>query len=115
MMRILMLNNEFPPLGGGTGSVNLALLERFSRISDIGIDFVTSALGKQPEDEKFSDNIHIYKVPVNNRIIHHSSNRELLAYAFRALTLALKLNRQYHYDLCFARSTVPAGGIALIV
>ena len=24
-MRLLMLNNEFPPLGGGTGSVNLAL------------------------------------------------------------------------------------------
>ncbi len=27
-MRVLMLNNEFPPLGGGTGTVNQAVLKR---------------------------------------------------------------------------------------
>ena len=114
-MRILMLNNEFPPLGGGTGSVNLALLELFSQMPDIEIDLVTSALGEHPEEQKFSDNVQIYKVPVNNRIIHHSSNRELLTYAFRALILALKLNRRYHYNFCFAWSAVPAGGVALVL
>ena len=29
-MKILMLNNEFPPLGGGTGTVNLELLKQFA-------------------------------------------------------------------------------------
>ena len=32
-MRILMLNNEFPPLGGGTGTVNRAMLQHFARIA----------------------------------------------------------------------------------
>jgi len=26
-----MLNNEFPPLGGGTGTVNQAMLQQFDR------------------------------------------------------------------------------------
>ncbi|MBI1877049.1 MAG: hypothetical protein HYR94_02225 [Chloroflexi bacterium] len=29
MMRILMLDNEYPPLGGGMGTANQALLEHF--------------------------------------------------------------------------------------
>jgi phosphatidyl-myo-inositol dimannoside synthase len=111
-MRILMLNNEFPPLGGGTGTVNQALFTHFKGLPDLTIDLVTSALGKSYEQEQFSERITLYKVPVNNRNLHHSSNRELLTYAARALPLALRLHRQHPYDLCFAWSAVPAGGVA---
>jgi glycosyltransferase involved in cell wall biosynthesis len=112
-MRILMLNNEFPPLGGGTGTVNRALLQRWAQVPGIEIDLVTSALGKRHEDERFAERVHIYKVPVNNRNIHHSSNRELLTYAARALPLARRLHRANPYAFCFAWSAVPAGGVAL--
>jgi glycosyltransferase involved in cell wall biosynthesis len=112
-MRLLMLNNEFPPLGGGTGTVNQAMLEHFARIPALEIDLVTSALGKRPEQEPFSDKIKLYKVPVRNRNIHHSSNRELIEYFVRGLRLALKLHRKQSYDLGFAWSGVPAGATAL--
>ncbi len=112
-MRILMLNNEFPPLGGGTGTVNRALLQRFARVPGLEIDLITSALGRQPEQELFAERIRILKVPVNNRNLHHSSNRELLTYAARSLRAALKLQRARPYDLCFAWSAVPAGAVAL--
>ena len=113
-----MLNNEFPPLGGGTGTVNQALLERFALerfggVEGLEIDLVTSALGKEFETQQFAERIRIYKVPVDNRNIHHSSNRELLRYARRSLRLALKLQRAKPYDFCFAWSAVPAGGVAL--
>jgi phosphatidyl-myo-inositol dimannoside synthase len=111
-MRLLMLNNEFPPLGGGTGTVNQALFNHFKDVPDLTIDLVTSALGKVYEQEQFSERINIYKVPVNNRNLHHSSNRELLTYTARALPLALRLHRHHPYDLCFAWSAVPAGGVA---
>jgi len=111
-MRLLMLNNEFPPLGGGTGTVNLALLHRFARVPDLEIELVTSALGRREEEEQFSEGIRILKVPVNNRNLHHSTNRELLTYAGRALPLALRRHRHSPYDFCFAWSTVPAGGVA---
>jgi glycosyltransferase involved in cell wall biosynthesis len=112
-LRILMLNNEFPPLGGGTGTVTRALLLRFAQLPEIEIELLTSALGRQKESELFSENVYICKVPVNNRNLHHSSNRELLGYTAQALPLALKRHRANPYDLCFAWSAVPAGGVAL--
>jgi phosphatidylinositol alpha-1,6-mannosyltransferase len=114
-MRLLMLNNEFPPLGGGTGTVNHALLQRFAEVPWLDIDLITSALGRQAEEEQFAERIRIFKMPVNNRNIHHSSNRELLTYAIRALPLALKRHRASPYDFCFAWSAVPAGGVALVL
>ena len=112
LMRILMLDNEFPPLGGGMGTVNQALLQ-FVRVPGLEIDLITSALGKTSEEESFSDKIKLYKVPVRNKNIHHSANRELIEYAIRSLRLALKLHRKNPYDLCFAWSAVPAGAVAL--
>jgi phosphatidylinositol alpha-1,6-mannosyltransferase len=112
-MRLLMLNNEFPPLGGGTGTVNCAILQRLARIPDLTIDLITSALGRDFEVERFADRVCLYKVPVNNRNLHHSSNRELLTYAARALSFALRQHRARPYDFCFAWSAVPAGGVAL--
>ena len=114
-MRLLMLNNEFPPLGGGMGTVNHALLQRFAQVPGLEIDLITSARGRLAEKEQFAERIRIFKVPVNNRNIHHSSNRELLTYAIRALPLALKRQRASPYDFCFAWSAVPAGGVALML
>jgi glycosyltransferase involved in cell wall biosynthesis len=113
MMRLLMLNNEFPPLGGGTGTVNRAVLLCLAQVPDLEIDLITSALGKQFKAEPFAEHICIFKVPVNNRNLHHSSNRELLTYAARGLPFALKRHRTRPYDFCFAWSAVPAGGVAL--
>jgi glycosyltransferase involved in cell wall biosynthesis len=112
-MRILMLNNEFPPLGGGTGVVNYYLLKAFDAVPDIWVDLVTSSRSRNTvENDQFGERINIFKVPVNNRNIHHASNRELLTYTWRGLNYSRKLLRLYHYDLSFAFSTVPAGAIA---
>ncbi len=108
-----MLNNEFPPLGGGTGTVNRAILARMADVPGVRIDLVTSALGRAVEYEQFAEQVRIYKVPVRNRNLHHSSNRELLTYAARALPMALRLQRTHPYDAVFAWSAVPAGGVAL--
>lgn len=114
-MRILMLNNEFPPLGGGTGTVNRALLERWVKAPNIEIDLITAAPGKVEEQEQFSETVRVFRVPVNNHDIHHASNRELVTYAARALVLAVHLQRREAYDFCFAWSVVPAGAIARLL
>lgn len=112
-MRLLMLDNEFPPLGGGMGTANEALLRRFADRPDMQIDLITAALGGRSEVVQFAERIRIFKVPVWNRNIHHSTNRELLLYTAQTLPLALKLHRQQRYDRCFAWSALPAGGVAL--
>ena len=112
-MRILMLDNEFPPLGGGMGTVNQALLNCYAQNSELEIDLITSGLGGRKELERFSDRIRLIKVPVWNWNIHHSTARELILYATQALWEAFKLHREHPYDLCVAWSTVPAGVLAL--
>jgi phosphatidyl-myo-inositol dimannoside synthase len=112
-MRILMLDNEFPPLGGGMGTANEALLRIWAERSDLEIDLITSALGFRRDSRRFAPRIQIFGVPVNNQNIHHSTNRELLAYAAQALPLARRLHAARPYDLCLAWSAVPAGGVAL--
>lgn len=112
-MRVLMLDNEFPPLGGGMGTANEALFRIYAGRPDLRIDLVTAALGARLEAERFAENISIYKVPVINRNLHHSSGRELLMYAAQALPLARNLHRARPYDVCLAWSVLPAGAVAL--
>ncbi len=110
--RILMLNNEFPPLGGGTGSVTLALFREFAKAGDLEIVLVTSASGQEETTESFAPNITIYRLPVGSRNLHHATAPELLRYAWKARKKAMQLHQDQPFDLCLAWSTVPAGWVA---
>jgi glycosyltransferase involved in cell wall biosynthesis len=109
-MRLLMFDNEFPPLGGGTGIVNYHLLQEMSKREDLWVDLITSSRSKSKyETERFEARITVYKVPVDNKCIHHSTYRELIRYGWRGLLLGGRLLRKGTYDLGFAFAGVPAG------
>jgi glycosyltransferase involved in cell wall biosynthesis len=111
-----MLDNEFPPLGGGTGVVNYHLLREFAAYPRLTVDVVTSSRSPDREErEPFADRITIYKVPVDNRNIHHATNRELLRYAWRGWLMSRRLMAGSRYDLSFAFAGVPAGGISYLL
>ena len=115
-MRVLMLNNEFPPLGGGTGVVNYHLLKELAHDPEIVVDLVTSSRTRATyEQEQFAARINIYKVPVDNQNIHHSSNSELLRYTWRGLAYCRRLMRANRYDLSFAFAGVPAGAMSYVL
>lgn len=112
-MKILMLNNEFPPLGGGTGTVNQAILNQLSDSPDLEIDLITSSPNNVYESEAFSKRIDIFKLPVDRFDIHHASNKELILYAVRSFLFGLRKHRETKFDMCLAWSAVPAGASAL--
>jgi glycosyltransferase involved in cell wall biosynthesis len=115
-MRILILDNEFPPLGGGTGVINYHVMKELDRYAHVQVDLVTSSRSRdQYERERFGSRGRVFKVPVDNQDIHHSSNVELLRYTVRGFRQAYRLMRQQPYDVCWAYATVPAGGIALLL
>lgn len=114
-MKILMLNNEFPPLGGGTGTVNMELFNILQNFPEYKIDLITSAIGNKKEIEQFSENIRIIKYPVNNKNIHHSSNFELIKYTIKSIFGTYKYNKIEKYNLCMAWSTVPAGFTGFVI
>ena len=114
-MRILALNNEFPPLGGGTATVNLMLFRNFAQFPDLWVDLVTAAGRPESVKEQFAERITLYKVPVSVGNPHHARNMELIHYAWRALGTARRLLAEQRYDLCLAWSTLPAGAVALAI
>ncbi len=112
MIRVLMLNSEFPPLGGGTATANMELLKELSGTKNLHVDLITSGIGKYTE-EKFAKNISIHKVTVHKKNLHHFRNREIIEYAFRAFFVARKLCKEHKYNLTFAFCVLPSGLISL--
>jgi phosphatidyl-myo-inositol dimannoside synthase len=112
-LRILILDNEFPPLGGGTGVINYHLMKEFDACG-VCCDLVTSSRSRNEyEEDAFGRQSRIFKVPVDNRNIHHAANSELIRYAWRGLRQSYRLQKTNPYDVCLAFAGVPAGAIAL--
>ncbi len=109
-----MFDNEFPPLGGGTGVVNFHLFEELAAYPDVHVDLVTSSRTRSTyEYEDFSSRIRIHKVPVDNHNIHHATNPELVRYVLRGSRMARRLVRSQQFDISFAFAGVPAGAMSL--
>lgn len=113
-MKILMLNYEFPPLGGGAGNANYYILKEFSRYPDLEIDLITASAGRH-QCEQFADQIKVHYLDIhkNNRNLHYQSNRELLIYAWKAFGYARKLIKRTEYHLCHAFFGIPCGYLAM--
>jgi len=113
MKRLLVLNYEFPPLGGGAGNATYYLLKEFSKNSDLTIDLVTSSVD-QFRIEQFAPNIKIHYLDIGKKgSLHHQSNKNLLVYSWKAYRYSRKLMRSIRFDLCHAFFGIPCGYIAM--
>ena len=83
-MKILILNYEFPPIGGGAGKANLCLLKEYTGRDDLKVDVLTSKPEPGFTVEKFSDNVTIYKVGVHKKNLHFWRKIEVLEWLFKA-------------------------------
>ncbi len=110
-----MLNNEYPPLGGGTSTVNKEIIKFLNANSDIKVDLITGSCDKHNSTEILSENIKIIKLGLNNKNIHHASNFELIKYTIKSFLMAVKMCKTENYDISFAWSTVPAGFVSYLL
>jgi len=108
-MKILMLNYEFPPIGGGAGNACYYMLKEFSKM-DVEIDLVTSSPGKYKE-EKFSKNIRIFKLDVGKKNVHYWKMSEILKWTRKAYKFSKRLVNDRNYDLCHCWFGWPCGWI----
>jgi len=106
-LNLLMLNFEFPPIGGGAGYALLAILKQYANRNDMRVDVLASAPplgGKQLGIfiEKFSDNITIYKVGLHKKNLHFWRKTEVIEWLFKAKFYYRKLLRENDYDFVHA-------------
>jgi len=110
-MNILMLNYEFPPIGGGAANANLQLLRQFADIPEIRIDVLTAGLGRSTTEEQFASNIRLYKVGLKKKQLHYWRKSEVLTWLFKANKMYRQLIRENNYDLAHAFFGFPTGWI----
>lgn len=116
-MKILFLNYEYPPLGGGAGNATAYLLKEFAKIPDLKVELVTSSINEKYHLEKVAENILIHRLPIgkNQKNLHFQSQKDLLVYFWKALGFTRKLLKAEQFDLTLAFFSVPCGFLAWIL
>ena len=114
-MRVLMINYEFPPIGGGTGMACSQLLGELADRPDVMIDLVTSGTAPRPRIETFANNIRIHRLPVAKRDLFYWRAGELVQWTRQAIAHARKLSAGQTYDVCHCWAGWPSGIVGYVI
>lgn len=111
-MRLLFLNYEYPPLGGGAANATRHLLDAWATYPGFEVVLICSspdvAVIEHPHE-----NIRIERLDIGKRGgLHYQTQMDLLRYAWRAWRRAQHLLREEHFDGCLAFFGIPCGFIA---
>jgi len=108
-MKILMLNYEFPPIGGGAGQAHENILRQYAQVEDLQVDVLTSGLERGYSFDRFSANINIYKVGIHKKDLHYWRKVEVVEWLIKANRHYSQLIEENNYDLAHAFFAFPTG------
>jgi len=108
-MKILMLNYEFPPIGGGGGQAHLALLQQYARRPELEVEVLTSAPRPGLVVEPFAGNVTITKVGIRKQDLHLWRRAEVLDWLRKAGPQYRRMLAAKDYDLVHAFFGFPTG------
>ena len=112
-LSILMLNHEFPPVGGGAAPVTFELCKHLAGAGH-QVDVVTMRYGKLPRFETV-EGVNIYRTPARRKRPNICYTHEMATYLPGALPKTLGLARHRKYDIIHCHFAIPGGPLALIV
>jgi len=110
-MKILVLNYEYPPLGGGAGVITQHISEGLARLGH-KITVVTSWFENLPETEE-QDNLKILRLKSKRKFTYRSNVFEMLSWAKFSKRFLVNYLTENSFDLCFANFAIPGGLVAL--
>jgi glycosyltransferase involved in cell wall biosynthesis len=109
-MTYLLINYEFPPLGGGAATASkylgVALCRRGNRV--VVLTSAYKGLSKVSEEEGMT----VIRLPALRTSIHRSGIMQMTAYTLSGSQRAPGVARQYEVDRCIAFFSVPGGIVA---
>lgn len=109
-MKILMLNYEYPPVGGGGATVTAQLCERLVQ-RDHTVDVVTMRHKNLPHHETVNG-VNICRIPSYRSRGDICKTHEMATYLIGGRRLALRLAQEKHYDIIHAHFIIPTGPLA---
>lgn len=114
-LRVLMLNYEYPPVGGGTANATRYILREMVRSGRVQVDLVTSSAGRTDSVAEPEPGLRIHYLDVRKRSMHYWTHPEILTYLVRGWAYARRLMVTSEFDCCHAMLGFPAGLIANLV
>jgi len=112
-MKILMLNHEFPPVGGGASPVTFELSKQLVQMGH-RVDVVTMHYRDLPRFE-IKDGVYIYRTPSIRKRPDICYTHELATYLPGALIKNIRLARKQKYDIIHCHFIFPSGPLAWLV
>lgn len=109
-MRLLILNYEYPPLGGGAGVITQKIAEGLAKKGH-QITVVTTWFEGHTEDY-YADNLRIIRLKSLRKKVYESNIFEMLSWMFKAKSFLKRHLISERYDLCFANFALPGGEVA---
>lgn len=106
-MKILMLNYEFPPIGGGASPVSFEYAKELVKAGH-KVDVVTMGYKNLPKFE-VKDGVNIYRVPCLRRRAEVCQTYEMFTYILSALPKVLSLYKKNNYDINHTHFLIPTG------
>ena len=111
-MRILALNYELPPLGGGAGNATAHISRELVRLG-CEVNVLTSGFRGLPAEETI-DGYRVHRTPVLRRHIDRCSPLEMASFVLSALAPAVRLARRLQPDIVHVYFSIPTGPVAWV-
>lgn len=108
--KILILNYEYPPLGGGAGIVTKHLSEQFLQ-KGFQVHIVTTWFSGEPEYSS-EGALTIVRLKSKRKVTYKSNPIEMLSWARYALNYFKQLPDSKQFEVCIANFTMPGGIVA---
>lgn len=112
-MKLLLINNEFPPIGGGGSTVTKYALRHLVRAGH-EVTLLTSRFQDLPKRETV-EGATVIRIPAVRRFKDFSSPWELITFGVSALLYGLWFTARNRVDFIQAYFAVPAGWAAWII
>jgi glycogen(starch) synthase len=111
-MRLLFVNYEFPPVGGGAAYASLAMAREFVLMGH-RVDFLTTATRGQTSGEEI-DGIRVHRVRAYRHGVHESGLAGALGFVALAARQLPSLARQHQFDAYHYYFGLPTGLLSLL-
>jgi glycosyltransferase involved in cell wall biosynthesis len=112
-VHILLINYEFPPLGGGAGNASAQIASHLAA-QGMAVTVVTSAFGDLPRRE-IKNGVEILRIPTLRRYREKCSVIEMMIFLFSSLIFTLLRARRLRPDVTLAFFGIPCGPAALLL